>query len=204
MLLRERNRMATPTTTAVGAWSWKRFALKWLSIGLGIGLIGVVAVGSLIWFKTRPTPPKPWNTTALIARTAPEFSVHDNGKKLRFRYAVQNTTERDYQLDSKYEVKVLVKTSDSLSQPLPDEAGQVGLPIFIPAKQTGTIILDLNIPGIPIQASNETDDEYHERVRAFCEKNLSGVKEFVLFDELNRYRVDFPRWLSERPKRDPA
>jgi hypothetical protein len=144
------------------------------------------------------------DTSALIARTPPGFSVLDNGKKLRFSYAVENTTERDYQLDSKDEVKVLIKTSDSsLSQPVPDEDEHVGLPIFIPAKQTGTIILDVTISGIPMQVSSETDDEYHERVRAFCEKRLNVVKGFVLFDEVSRYRVDFPRWLSERPKSAP-
>jgi hypothetical protein len=193
--------MVTPPSTATVAWSWKRFALKWILVGVGVGLVGVVAVGLIVWFTSRPKPPEPWNTNALIARTPPGFSVHDNGKKLRFSYAVENTTERDYQVDSKYEVKVLIETLDgSLSQPLPDEAKNVGLPIFIPAKQTGTIVLELMIPGIPTQVSGETEDEYHERVRAFCETRLGGVKGFALFDEINRYRIHFPRWLSERPQ----
>lgn len=194
--------MATPTATPVVAWNWKRFALKWLSVGLGIGLAGALAVGSLIWFNSRPKTPKPWNASALIAKTPPGFSAADDGKKVSFAYAVENTTERDYQTDSKYDVKVLFKAGDgSLSQPLPDEAAHVGLPIFIPAKQTGTIMLDLTVSGIPTQMNNETDDEYHERVRAFCDKKLDVLKGFALFDEVNRYRVDFPRWLSERPKK---
>ena len=196
--------MVAPTTVDL-IWNWRRFALKWLAVGLGVGLIAVAAVGSLIWYSSRPKPPKPWNTSALVVRTPPGFSVHDDGKKLRFSYAVENTTENDYQVASNYQVKVLIKTSDgSFSQPLPDETEHIELPIFIPSKQTGAIILELTISGIPTKEGSETDDEYHERIRAFCEKRLKGIKGFALFDETNRYRVDFPRWLAERPKNDPV
>ena len=172
--------MSTPSTIDV-TWNWKRFALKWLAVGAGVGLVAILAVGSLIWYSSRPKPPKPWNTNALIARNSPGFSVHDEGKKLQFSYAVENTTENDYQVESNYQVKVLIKTSDgSFSQLLPDEVEHIILPIFIPAKQTGAIVLELTISGIPIKESSESDDEYHERVRAFCEKRLKGVKGFVL------------------------
>lgn len=196
--------MSAPTTID-GAWNWKRFALKWLAVGLGIGLIAVMAVGSLIWYSSRP---KPWNANALIVRNPPGFSVADG--TLQFGYRVKNTTESDYRVEPNYiesnnQVKILIKTSDgSLSHPFSDKALHIEGQIFIPAKQTGTVVLQLTMPGIPTKDNNETDDEYHERVRAFCENHLNGVKGFALFDETNRYRVDFPRWLSERPKKDSA
>jgi hypothetical protein len=194
--------MNTPAAIDV-TWNWKRFALKWLAVGVGFGLIVIVALGSVIWYRSRPKPPKPWNTNALIVKSPPGFSVHDDGKKLEFSYAVENTTDNDYQVEANYQVKLLIKTSDgSFSRPLPDEVEHINLPIFVPAKQTGAIVLELTVSGIPPKRSSDTDDEYHERVRAFCEQHLKGVKGFSLFDETNRYRVDFPRWLPERPKND--
>jgi len=187
-------------TTIETGWNWRRFTLKWLSVGLGFGLAVVMALGSFIWYSSRPKPPKPWNANALVVLGAPAFSVVDDGKRLHFSYTIENMTENDYRVETNNQLKLLVKTSNgSFSQPLADEIEHIELPIFIPAKQKGTIILQLTMSGIPTKASDETDDEYHERVRAFCEEHLKVIRGFALFDETNRYRVDFPRWLSQRP-----
>jgi hypothetical protein len=49
---------------------------------------------------------------------------------------------------------------------------------------------------LPQRSVGESDDEYHERLRAFLEtfQNMAG---FAVFDETNRYEIDLPRWKSE-------
>jgi len=186
------------------SWNWKRLALKWLAFGIGVALGAAAIIGSLVWYTSRPTPPKPWDTRALVAGHPPGFSVTDDGKRIRFSYPVENRTEEDYKVELAGEVKILVKTEDGgFSQPLPDEAKHLEVPIFIPAKQTGTIVVFLSVSGIPTKEPNEADKEYHERIRTFCNDRLKGVYGLALFDETNRYRIDLPRWLPERPKNEP-
>jgi hypothetical protein len=192
----EHPRRATP-------WNWRRFALKWVSVGVGVALTAILAIGALAWYTSRPTPPKQWNSGALVAKGPPAFSASKDAKKLQFQYAVEHTTSDDYQVDSGYQVKILYKGRDgSFSKPLTDEIDHLKLPIFIPAKQTGAITLELALAGVPTQDAAETEAAYHERVRAYCEDHLRVVSGFVLFDEVNKYQVNLPRWLAEKPTKD--
>jgi hypothetical protein len=47
----------------------------------------------------------------------------------------------------------------------------------------------------------ETDDEYHERLRAFLENHHTYVRAFAIFDDTHPYWIDLARWLSQPNKK---
>jgi hypothetical protein len=90
---------------------------------------------------------------------------------------------------------------ETLSPPIPEEVGGLSLPIFIPARQNGTIQLSLHSSGLPLRNMQETDDEYHERLRTVLENHHTYVRAFAIFDDTHRYWIDLARWLSQPNKK---
>jgi hypothetical protein len=193
--------MASPTLGKSDLWRWKRFALKWFAVGSGFAVASVVLVFMLIWYSSRPKPPKPWNTTALTAHEAPGFEASRDAKKLEFTFMLENATEGDYHLESDAGLIMMIRNRDgSLSRPIPRDIAPVDTPVFVPSHQKGVLGISLALGEIPQQNPGESDDDYHERIRSFCNERLDGVAGFVLFDEENRYQINLPGWVSERQK----
>jgi hypothetical protein len=182
---------------------WKKPLFIGLGWGLGTALGLVVLVGGFLWYQSRPRPPKPWNTAALAVKEPPSFHSGDH-EHLEFNYSVQNTTNFDYQIVSDEKVKVVARYKDgTLSTPLSTEVRHLELPVFIPANQKGQLTFSVGLTGIPERKASESDEQYHEQLRAYCEDHLARVANFVLFDEPNRYEIDLPRWSAEKPKKNP-
>ena len=175
--------------------SWKKIALISFFGGAGFAVSLALVVGTIVWYSSRPKPPKPWNPNAIVADGPPLFEPGADGKKIRFLYSLKNMTNTDYQIDSDASFKVLMKTKEgTFTAPITTENASVGLPVFIPAKQKAYFGLSL-IMSVPQRMTNESDDEYHERLRAFLETNLN-TDSFAVFDETNRYQINLPGWKS--------
>jgi hypothetical protein len=182
----------------------KKTLLIAFSAGAGVAVVIAALVAAAYWSWSRPRPPKPWNTTAIVATGAPGFSLTDDGKKIRFSYSLENKTDSDYKIASAAEIKVLVKYDDkSLSQPMPTEVASVEFPVFIPARQAATIALAITFGGFPQRKETETDEEYHEALRAFLLNELKGVSDFAVFDETNRYEINLPKPAAQPSKKAP-
>ena len=193
--------MVTPGLSPQSRPNWKRFAIIGLCSGAGFALMLSAIAGMVIWYNSRPTPPKAWDAKAIVATATPGFDLTDDGKKITFRYTLENTTKRDYQLESTNDLRLMVRTKDgTLATSLAKDDGSVVLPVFIPAKQRSSVTILIAPQGIPDRKAAEPDNEYHERLRAYLEDHLSWVGSFVAFDGLMRYEIDLPRWLAERPK----
>jgi hypothetical protein len=183
---------------------WKKFLFIGAGWGLGTAAGLALLTGGLLWYQNRPEPSKPWNTAALVGKEPPGFVSDNEHAHIKFIYYIQNTTKFDYQISSDGDVKVMARYKDgTLSAPLPTDVRHLDLPVFIPAHQTGELTLLVALSGIPEQEASESFDQYHERLRAYCEDHLAGVANFVLFDEVNRYEIDLPRWLAQKPKPSP-
>lgn len=158
-------------------------------------------VGVAIWYTSRPTPPKPWNSGALVVVGSPSFRVSDDGKYVRFTYEVANTTDFDYQLESDSQVKFAAKYKDgALSRPVPEERKPLELPVFIPAKTKADLTIKVELLGISQRSLSDSDELYHERLRSYLEEQGPKLAEFVIFDDRNRYEIDLPKWLAKPPK----
>jgi hypothetical protein len=95
----------------------------------------------------------------------------------------------------------LTNKSDLLiSQQTPTKfTGQIlDLPIFIPAKQKAMVTLALPLSAIPQREPSESDAQFHERLRSYCQDHIGG-QGFVLFDDFRRYQINLPG-LPDAPK----
>jgi hypothetical protein len=149
----------------------------------------------------RPKPPKPWNSSAIVAKDAPGFRATGEGKNIEFMYTIENTTAADYRIETYSDLKVMIRAQNGgYSTPFPKEIYSLDLPVFVPGKQKGTLNLTLIGARVPERKAMESDDEYHEKLRQFCDQEIGGLAAFVLFDDSNRYQINLPRWLDEKPK----
>lgn len=193
--------MATPTLSPEPLSRWRRLAIISLSAGAGFALMLSLIAGTVIWYTSRPTPPKPWDSGALVADGPPGFGASDDSKYIRFTYEVENRTDIDYQIESDSQIKVLAKyKSGAFSRPIPEEDKPLELPVFIPAKKKAALTIRAELSGMPAREPSESYEQYHERLRVYLEDHLSRVAEFAVFDDLNRYEISLPKWLPKAPK----
>jgi len=184
---------------------WRRPVFIGIGWGLGTAVGLVVLVSAFLWHQSRPKPPKPWkNTSAIVSKDPPSFESTSDYKQLQFTYSVENNTNVDYQIESESELNIMARGRDgTFLGPLPRDQQHWMLPVFIPANQRALVTFKLTLSGIPERNASETDAQYHERLRAYCEKNIGGVATFVVFDRENHYEINLPRLLVEPPKTNP-
>jgi hypothetical protein len=191
---------------------WKTWFIKSVGFGAGLALALACIVGVGLWYAKRPTPPKPWNRSAITAAGTPGLDVSPDGKEVVFSYSVQNNTNIDYRIESSTQLEVMARGDDgTLSLPMPSDVAPLEVPAFIPAGQKGMLTLSLVLPSIPERKESKPapdfipdapsanvvvkdNDKYRGRVRAYLEHNFAQVDSFVLFDEANRYQIILPRW----------
>ena len=174
--------------------NWKKFLLVGIGWGLGTAVGLAAIVGLFIWYQSRPKQPKAWTTTAILCPdAAPSFDASKDGKDIYFTYTLQNATDADYEIGAETEIRITFKyTADgSLTEPLPQEVANLRRPVFVPAKQKAMTRLSVVFGKIPQRSVRETDDQYHEKLRAFLQENM-GDASLVIFDERNRYQINLP------------
>jgi hypothetical protein len=180
----------------------KATLIKIAAAAAGITLAFCIAGGSVLWHLSRPKPTKPWNEKALVVVDTPEFDLYDEkDPTIALDYIVSNTTISDYSIETPRLKIVAVLANGTLSDPLGEERVIVRTPIFIPANRIGMIVLHLKGVHAPERNQSESDKGYHERLRQVMNDRLSNVHGFVLFDDVNRYQINFPGWATTKPER---
>jgi hypothetical protein len=192
--------MATPSLPIKNTNAWKRVALISFFSGLGIAMAAAIVLASFIWYKARPTPPKPWNTSALVVTEPPSFDVSKDGKSLELGYAVKNNMPTDYSLDDATvkTLRVMTRFRDGRLGPLNNFLKFSDTPIFMPAGQTVTVDVSIDLPDLPTRKGAEKSDDYHERLRTYLETEYPGVSAIVLYEEVNRYQINLPKWADKK------
>jgi len=189
--------MDTSALSARTTSSWKKLSVIAASFGAGFGLTCATVIGGVAWYKSQP---RPWNTKAVISVKPPGFGVGTDGKTIILAYTLENSTKRDFRLDSASPIQVFERTKDgTLIGPFSD-GSLVGIhfPVVIPAGQKTGVLLMMHMDAIPTRSDGERDEAYHEDIRKFLEQKHSELGEFVVFDSTDRYEVDLPKWRSER------
>jgi hypothetical protein len=181
---------------------WKQMLLKGFGWGIGTAIGLGAIVGGYLWYEGRPKPPKPWTTTAILCtEDSPGFYTGNSGKEIRFTYTLQNATDADYEIGPETEIRITFKNNDgSLTEPLPNELVTLRRPVFIPAKQKAMASLSIVFSDVPQKKMTETDEVYHERLRAFCRQEM-GDSGFTLFDVNSRYQLNLPAVKAEKPQK---
>jgi len=174
----------------------KRLLLRSAAFGAAFAATLCVILGGFVWYSNRPQPPRIWNTTAVVAGKPPAFDVTEDGETVKLWYSVENTTDTDYDIDSDQRVKVTLKGKNGfLSPPFSsEEFRMLQLPIFIPAKQKALVFVKFPASHAPQRVPSDSDAQYHERILAYCAEYFKNMQEIVLFDDLNHYQINLPRW----------
>jgi len=183
----------------------KKTILIAFSAGAGFAVVIAVLAAGGYWYLSRPKPPKPWDTTAIVADGTPTFDVAEDGKKVVLTYSLENNTPFDYRATSSDELNLLRRFArdNALSQPVKAETASIGFPIFIPAKQKAEMSVTINFTETPKQKPSDTPEQFHEALRAYVLDQMSGDAAVVLFDEANRYQIDLPKPAAQLPKKAP-
>lgn len=196
----------TPATSQVGGSALKRKLLIAFAAGCGVVLALTLVAGGVLWYVSRPKPPKPWNAKAVVAPEAPGFHASDDGKRFEFIYTLENKTDEDYRISQKSDVNFTFVNAQGILETLfPADDATVpvfDVPVFVPAHQKA--VLDISFPAaIPKRGPGQTDERYHEQLRAFLNEHYPHVGGFVIFDDRFRYEVSLQKWLAEPPKKKP-
>jgi hypothetical protein len=181
--------------------SWKQIVLKAFGVGVGIGVGIAVSVGLYAWYASRPVPQKPWDTNAITASFLLVDSIGDDNH-LRFVYILENHTNQDYRVNTALLLlSIVVRTQDSLlggkHVNFADEE------MFLPAKQHAEVKIELtayHYTGDKPKSDNADDRrKYHEAVKKYVNDTITQLNGFAAFDDVNRYRINFPNGWSPTP-----
>ncbi|HEV2463103.1 MAG TPA: hypothetical protein VGT04_04825 [Acidobacteriaceae bacterium] len=160
--------------------------------------MAALIVGGLAWYKSRPSP---WDKKAIIASKPPGFGVDDDGKAIDLVYTLENTSQRDFELDSTSPLQIFEQLNDgTLLGPLADKTIlSIHFPVSVPAGQKTAVLVSMPENEIPARTPTESDTTYHENIRKFLNVKEAELGGFVIFDSKNRDEVDLPKWLSKPP-----
>lgn len=172
--------------------TWKKIGVTVLwTCALGLAVL-VVGIGSEVARSNPPLaqPTSAWNSRAIEAspvgvRVQEIDSTHS---AVVFLYDLNNTTDSDYRLAKGPSIVIMsrLKAGGTLSG---DEQISLDSAAFVPARNRTRIVLELNHAfNWPGQKSVYAERMFDQLVM----NDVAGVTGFVLFDQANRYEIDFP------------
>jgi len=148
--------------------------------------------------RARPIPPKPWNRHAVTA----EYWKADTcggDNHICFLYTLQNNTDEDFRLGSSYVVDIAatLKPQKSFGS-FADKQPTLEYPVFVPARSralAALVVSTYRVAGRPDDAKGL--DRFRAALVAKIVEDMPNVDGVVLFDETDRYQIDFPGgWLE--------
>jgi hypothetical protein len=162
-----------------------------------LSFLAAAALTSVIWLYVDPTgkSPKPWNSSAITASyVGAQLRELDSGNAaLYLAYEVQNHTDSDYQLADGPGALVMsrLRADGSLSS---QQWVRLSYPTFLPARQRARVALE--VPS-PFSWPPDGDAAYQDKLRDFVNQKLLDVEAFVLFDQADRFDIEFPSGWQE-------
>ena len=153
-------------------------------------LLALVLSAAILYARRSGGTPKPWNSSAITATyVGAQLRELDSGNATVFlAYEVQNHTDSDYQLADGPRALVMsrLRTDGSLSS---QEQVRLSYATFLPARQRARIALE--IPS-PFNWPADNDPAFQDRLRDLVNQKLTEVQAFVLFDQADRFEIEFP------------
>jgi hypothetical protein len=152
--------------------------------------VALVLTAAIMYFRPGRTTPKPWNSNAITASYvgAQLRQLDSNNAALYLAYEVQNHTDSDYQLADGPAALVMsrLRADGSLSS---QQKVRLSYPTFLPARQRARVALEIPSPfGWP----ESNDPAFQDKLRDLVNQKLLEVQAFVLFDQADRFQIEFP------------
>jgi hypothetical protein len=164
--------------------------------GAGAVLAAALIIGGLLWYSSRPAPPKPWNSKAIIA-TFDYLDTEADTRTLDLYYTLENATDFDYRMPKKDQLEIngRLKGENSLTA----LAGAFSIDQnanFIPARHRRRFTIHMAGPvGInpgPAPHTREEHQKQWKQLAGFISEKMPNLDGFVIFDPTRRYEIDFP------------
>ena len=198
--------MSTPTLSHGGRpkkeFRWKRLFIKAAGFGAGVALMLCLIAGASLWYVSRPKPPKPWDSKAIVASYR-NVNVEDSDQKISFVYTLSNNTDEDFRLTETDTPEVGLKIDSLDTYAEFNRFTKLDLPVIIPARKKALVVLrfDYAYPEkLKVNPTDEERREYRKKVEEFLHKK-GVVSGFILLDSTRRYQIDFPAgWNTPEPK----
>lgn len=158
-------------------------------------LLAIALAAIVLYLRPAGNSPKPWNSTAITASyVGAQLRELDSGNAaLYLAFEVQNHTDSDYQLADGPGALVMsrLRADGSLSSQQPV---RLSYPTFLPARQRARVALE-----VPSSFAWPTDNDsaYQDKLRDFVNQKLMDVQAFVLFDQADRFEIEFPSGWQE-------
>ena len=158
-------------------------------------LLALVLTAAILYARRSGSTPKPWKSSAITASyVGAQLRELDSGNATVYlAYEVQNHTDSDYQLADGPRALVMsrLRTDGSLSS---QEQVRLSYPTFLPARQRARVALE-----IPSSFSWPADNDpaFQDKLRDLVNQKLTEVQAFVLFDQADRFEIEFPSGWQE-------
>jgi hypothetical protein len=158
-------------------------------------LLALALAAVVLYVRSGGGAPKPWNSNAITASyVGAQLRELDSGNAaLYLAYEVQNHTDSDYRLADGPEALVMsrLRADGSLSS---QEQVRLSYPTFLPARQRARVALEIPSPfGWPADG----DPAFQDKLRDFVNQKLMEAQTFVLFDQTDRFEIEFPSGWQE-------
>jgi hypothetical protein len=169
--------------------SWKKMGVASLII-CALLLLLIVVAGRFARNNSPAIQTTRWNSQA-IEGTPVGIRVQEIDQThaaVIFLYDLDNTTDSDYRLAEGPNVVIMsrLKSGGTLSA---DEQISLDSVAFVPARNRTRIGLEVSHPfNWPMQKGPSAERDVNQLVAG----DISSVAGFVLFDQTNRYEIDFP------------
>jgi hypothetical protein len=158
-----------------------------------LGFFLALALTALIFYLRSGSggaTPKAWNPNAITANyVGAQLRQLDSGNAaLYLAYEVTNHTDSDYRLADGPAALVMsrLRADGSLSSQQPV---RLSYPTFLPARQRARVALEVpSAFGWP----DDNDAAFQDKLRDFVNQKLLDVQAFVLFDQADRFEIEFP------------
>lgn len=161
----------------------------------GVVFSAAMVIGIVFWYSSRPEPPKPWDTSSIVA-TYDGISTEGADKTFVFYYVLENKGARDYRLDSGSSTILMVQLERQKSLGAFGEHLAIDLPVFIPAGQRQHVEIHLRhsfSEPYPSKATHEQRKAYKAKLQKYLNEEAGNLNGFVIFDEINRYEIRLPK-----------
>jgi len=178
---------------AEGASRWKSVFLKAFGFGVGFAFVLIAAATVWLWHASRPKLPSPWNKRAITA-TFDYVTTQGEANHIVFIYTLQNETNQDYRLQSNVGVEMAARLSREKSiSAIRGEDHTIEFPVFVPSGQRSRFSMEISYPYNEKSAAGEDEFKHRDDVKAFVKSSYANLDGFVLYDDNNRYEIDFPK-----------
>jgi hypothetical protein len=157
--------------------------------------VALALAAVILYARSSGTGAKPWNSSAITAAyVGTQLRQLDSGNAaLYLAYEVQNHTDSDYRLADGPQALVMtrLRADSSLSS---QQQVRLSYPTFLPARQRARVALEILTPfGWPA----DNDAAFQDKLRDFVNQRLADAQSFVLFDQADRFQIEFPSGWQE-------